>query len=530
MKRKHLIYIGILCYSLVGCTKDFVEINTPPKDPVTASNEELLNGIISSLPMTAGEYSVINSWIYPITQQGVVAGSHHYNFDNARDGLWETYYQALASYRLLETRIATDPVPASKNNLHAMIKTLMAYRTFKTTNYFGNIPYSKAGFAPAKDPAGYKVSYDKQEDIYTAILTDLKWAVDNFSTAAGQYSPGAYDTFFKGDITKWIKFANSLRLQVAITMHHKNPTLAGPQIVESLAKPLLEKGDDVGLWPAQIPGLQFQWRQWSFVQDCNLRLGSTMWNLLSDNNSTDGSGIFDLRARLFFETNGTDLWAPIPQNQNPIVEIGTPYDVKVRNNSGNWNNKGGNHYSAFNLNFANDIEYIPELILTAAQVYFLKAEAYNRGLGVTANQATAKAEYEKGVESSLTMWKKVAFNTSKWVQDKPTAENLSTQELNDVLQNTKVAYVVGDPANSLLKIYAQLWIDQYRQPFDSWTLLRRTGGKTPMATLNASNYTNTYGSLNRFRYPDNEQSYNNENWKAETGSSDLNSKKIWIQP
>lgn len=528
--KKIYLYAALICSALFGCTKNFEEINTPPTKPVTASTEELFNGVISSLPISAGEYSVMNSWVYAITQQGALGGGHPYNFDNARDGLWNTYYQSLANYRLIQSRIEASSNPASMNNLSAMLKTLMAYKTFKNTNYFGNIPYSKAGDGPLNGASGYKVSYDKQQDIYTSMLADLKWAVDNFSAGGGQYSPGAYDTFLKGDIAKWSKFANSLRLYVAVTMYDKNSALAGPQIAEALAKPLLVEGEDIGLWPSLIPNLEFQWRNWSFVESCNLRMGSTMWNLFSNNNNTDGTGIFDLRGKLFFETNGSNNWVPIPQNLSTVVEAGSPYNSSKRNSAANWSDKGGSNYSSFNFNIAADQKYIPELMLTAAQVHFLKAEAYNRGLGVPANQNTAKTEYEAGVKSSLAMWKKIAFNTPAWYVDKPAQETLIPTDLTQVLTNSKVAYDIANPAGSLLKIYSQLWIDQYRQPSDAWTLLRRTGGKTPMETVNASNYTGQYGNLYRFRYPDGEQSYNNVNWAAETGGSDLTSKKIWIQP
>ncbi|MGN7786108.1 SusD/RagB family nutrient-binding outer membrane lipoprotein [Niabella sp. 22666] len=525
---KKLIYLTLISTAFFSCTKNFEEINTPPKDPVTASTDELFNGIISSLPLAGGEYAVMNSWIYPMTQQGVVAGSNSYNFDHARGALWTTYYQALANYRLIQSRIEASATPANMNNLYAMLKTLIAYKTFKNTNYFGNMPYSKAGYAPINGSSGYNAPYDKQEDIYPAILTDLKWAVDNLSTAGGQYSPGNYDTFLKGDIAKWIKFANSLRLYVAITMYDKNSSLAGPQIAEALAKPLLTDGEDIGLWPTAIPGLEFQWRQWSFTQDCNLRMGSTMWNLLSDNNNTDGNGIFDIRAKIFFETNRANNWVAIPQNQATITETGAPYNIANRDID--WNNKGNTNYSAFNFYFVKDVKYIPELMLTAAQVHFLKAEAYNRGLGVTANQTAAKAAYDAGVTASLTLWKKIAFNTPSWAVNKPAQEALTAAELSQVLNNSKVAYNTADAAGSLLKIYAQTWIDQYRQPFDAWTLLRRTGGKTPMAATDAGSYTGKYGKLYKFRYPDEEQSFNNANWKAETGGSDVSDKKIWIQP
>jgi hypothetical protein len=514
--------------TLVSCTKNFEAVNTPPKDPTTASTPQVYNMIISSLPQTAGEQSVYNSWIYPITQQAIVT-SGAYPYDNARNPVWENYYLTMANYRLLESRIAESGTSGTMNNFYAMLKTIMAYKTFKVTNLYGDMPYSKAGYAPLKGPEGYKAVYDKQPDIYASLLTDFKWAVDNFKNDPSQYSVGTYETFLGNDIAKWIQFANSLRLYVAVTMYDKSTALAGAAITEALSKPLLSDDNNVGLWPAKIPGLEFQWREWSFSANNYLRMGSTMWRMMSSNNNPDGSGIFDPRVKLFFETNNAGQWAAYPQNPTTSTptEGGAPYNVLKRKAS--WADKGvATIYSPVNVYFAIDIKTIPELMLTAAQVHFLKAEAYNRGLGVAANAATAEAEYIAGITASLNMWKSIAFNSPEWVVNKPASPTATAGELATLLASPVVKYDAANQANALKQIYAQLWIDQFRQPWDAWLLLRRTGGKTPMSTDNTSYYMNNFGKYNRFVYPDNEASYNTENWKTVTGSNDLNTTKIWI--
>ncbi|MHA4812162.1 SusD/RagB family nutrient-binding outer membrane lipoprotein [Flavitalea flava] len=520
-----IIFMALLISG--GCTKNFESINTPPEGATDVSTPALFNGIISSLPVTPGEYSVLDSWIYPITQQGIVT-SGAYPYDNAKSALWTNYYKTMASYRLIQTRISAAADSSTMKNLSAMLKTIMAYKTFKVTNYYGDMPYFKAGYAPLDGAVGYKVPYDKQADIYTAILTDLKWALDNFSTDPAQYSVGSSETFFQNDISKWTSFANSLRLYVAVTMYDKNNTLAASHITEALGKPLLADGQDVGLWPSNIPGLQFQWRQWGFSSNCYLRLGTTMWNLMSANNSTDGSGIFDPRCTIFYEPNNAGDWVPYPQNPTTSTpnEGGTPYST---DRFTTWTKKGvACIYSPFNLYFEQDLTYIPELMLTAAQVHFLKAEIYNRGLGTTADAAHAQTEYNAGVTASVNMWKSIAFNCPTWTVNKPASATASPAELTALLTNPVVAYDLVNADNALKQIYAQLWIDQYRQPGEAWTLLRRTGGLTPMSPDNAQYYASNFGTYNRFVYPDDEASYNRDNWKVATGGNDLNTNKIWI--
>ena len=68
----------------------------------------------------------------------------------------------------------------------------------------------------------------------------------------------------------------------------------------------------------------------------------------------------------------------------------------------------------------------------------------------------------------------------------------------------------------------------FRQPWEAWALLRRTGRQTPMDPNNASYYTQTYGDFQRVEYPSSEQTYNYQNWYAETQGHDVTSTKIWI--
>ncbi|UTA67661.1 SusD/RagB family nutrient-binding outer membrane lipoprotein [Emticicia sp. 21SJ11W-3] len=529
MKYLSKIFIVTLLITAVSCKNDFEEINAPWDKPNSASTPEMFNAVISSLPLTAGEQSVMNAWLYPITQQAAIT-SGSYPYDNAKNDVWQNYYYTLGNVRVIEDRIAKSADPASMNNVSAMLKTIMAYKSFKLTNYYGAVPYKEAGYAALAADKGvgvYKTKYNTQQEIYTDILTNLKWAVDNLKTDASQYSLGNYETLFKGDISKWIRFANSLRLYIAATIYNKDQALATAHITDALTKPLLGDTENVGIWPADL-NLSLQWREWSFSANCYLRMGSTMWSLMSANDNKDGSGIFDPRARIFYEPNNAGEWAAYPQNPVSGVtatEGGTPYDKKRYTA---WSDKGAsNLYSPVNLYFEQDLTTIPELILTAAQVRFIKAEIYNRGMGVAANAATAKAEYEAGIKASVNMWKGIAFKSPVWTVAKPSSATATDAEISTLLSSPVVAYA-ADQATALKQIYAQLWIDQFRQPFDAWTLKRRTGDKTPVSASNTQYYTGNFGTYQRFVYPDDEITYNADNFKAAAGGTNLNSTKLWI--
>jgi hypothetical protein len=325
-------------------------------------------------------------------------------------------------------------------------------------------------------------------------------------------------------------------------MYDKDNTDAGPIIADALTKDLLTDpvADVAGLSQTNIPTISFDigggGRGWSFRQESRIRMGTTMWNLMTNNNNIDGSGIFDPRVKIYFEANGTGDgntdWVPFPQDPpSPITDGGDPYNIERDPNSLGWTaHKAGNLYSDFNYywgrdgNIAGSTGAIPEIFITPAEVHFLKAEVYARGIaGVAQDMATAQAEYEAGVSSSITYWTTAASNSSVWIVNRPAVA--TTAVINAVLANPKVAW---NPANALQLIYTQEWIDQIRQPWVSWTLMRRTGGATPADTDNPSVYAQNYGTYQRYQYPSDEPLLNRANWAAATGGSDLTSTKIWI--
>lgn len=519
---------------LASCTKNFEKINAVWNGSASATFTQIYTSIGANLDVTAqGMDNVGERWIYPITQQGAVYAASDYGYGGGAN--WNGFYQNLAGINQMFTSLTTNPDSATYTNAKAMLKVLRAYQALELSNLYGDMPYSKAGKAYSGSTADLNVPYDKQQAIYVSCLNDLTWAVNNFNTNANQFSFGSSDFLLLNNISQWIKFANSLRLRYALTMYDKDNT-AGTIIADALTKPLLTDpvADVVGLNSTNIPGISFDinagGRGAFFRQESRARMGSTMWNLFSSNNNTDGSGIFDPRCKIFFEVNGNNQWVPYPQNPTtPITDGGDPYKT---DRDADWTlDKAGNMFSDYNYYLGRDgltgtPGTVPEIFISPAEVHFLKAEVYARGVaGVAQNMATAKTEYEAGVRSSLTFWSTMAYTSPIWMVNKPASAVPDDATVNAVLTNPKVAF---NAANAVSLIYAQEWIDLFRQPWVAWTLMRRTGGATPADQVNPAGYTQNYGSLQRYQYPGDEQLYNNANWKAATGGSDLTSTKIWI--
>lgn len=513
---KKIFYTALSVMLIFGsCKKGFEEVNQPWDKATSADLNTLYNGVVKDLVLTWNEQSVGNSWIYPITQQAAIVGTTGYRMSAASDDIWKNYYRTLINFRKMEQLINESADKSKMTNIQAMVNILRAYKTFKTTDIFGDMPYFDAGKA-VDGSTYYKVKFDSQKVIYETLLEDLKASSAALSANADLVSLGSYETFLNGDIAKWKKFANSLRLRYAIRMYDVNKAVAQTHISEVMALPLLDQGEDIGIWPSKL-GLALEGREWAH-SGAKYRMGTTAWNLLSNNNNTDGSGIFDQRARLFFETNVAGQW--VAREQNPtaasVNDGGDPYN-RV-NRDANWNNKGAtNAYSNVNHYLGRDMNTIPELIITAAEVNFLKAEVYARGMnGSAANMANAKTEYESGIRKSVNFWTKIAMDAPLWIVNKPTALPTAA-ELSWITTNPKVLFpVTASEAIATKLIYAQLWLDNFRQPYEAWALLRRTQA-TPVETVNAAYYTANFATYKRLDYADDEKNFNGDNLRAVTG-------------
>jgi hypothetical protein len=529
--KKTALSLTVICSMAIvtSCDKDFGNINDPwDNKQYSVTVPGLYNSIVSGMGETGR--GLASSFIYQASQLAANYAASGYRLDNMVGGTWDNYYYALADYRKAVELIDASPDAAKMKNMRAMLQTLIALKTLRATVLYGDIPYSQAAMS-MYGPDYYRPVYDKQADVFVAALGELKQAIDSFSTGGDQISMGASETLLKNDIALWIKFANSVRLRYAMVMRDKNASVADGIIAEALGKPLLGPDEYIGLDPKLISGLIID-RAGSYRGNAYVRMGSTMWNAMSSSSDEDGADIYDLRAPIFFEPNSAGKWKPYPQNPPANVEAETRNDTEGGRNDpyaavrlNTWAPAGTYYYSPLNIYYVAD-QTIPDLIITGAEVSFLRAEIANRGIGgAAANPATAKQHYEAGITGSINFWYKIANGSAVWTVNKPTATP-DPEDLAEMLAHPAVAYS-ATPAAALTQIYKQNWIALFHQPLDAWTLQRRTGSATPSVPLAP---TSEALNLNRLTYPSGEVTSNFDNWRAVTGGTDNKSVKPWYMP
>jgi hypothetical protein len=252
-------------------------------------------------------------------------------------------------------------------------------------------------------------------------------------------------------------------------------------------------------------------------------MGTVIWHQLSSNDNTDGSGIFDPRAYYFFETNSDSNWVAYPNDPSTgTPDGGTPYDYQ-RDHFFTIKGTPASPclYSPANYYLVRDQDYQPDILMTGAEVLFLRAEAYMLGIGVAKDvPGEATSAFLGGIQFSLDFWQHV-MNSSQ-LPCGPFSNNITVPSyLTFFYLQNNIGFFTGDEQEQLREIYAQCWIDMFRQPQEAFALSRRTG-----MTPHEGNPSQVY----RFPIPQSEVSYNQANWNNSYGSSgdNLNQKVWWM--
>src|SRR6185436_10147229 len=519
------IFVGILFSS---CKKDFEKINKNPNGFTTASDGALFNDIISSLQSGWNEQLYVNiSVLYKENQQFALPQVKWNNSTLGTEEIWSNYYTMLPNFRELEKRFALlDITSPEVKNMMAMEKILLAYKTFKVTDLFGDIPFSEAGYG-FEDVNLLHPKFDTQESIYKSLLEELKWAADtaNIHPGANTKEPfltfGKFDNLFFGDLTKWQKFANSLRLRYAMRIVNREPALA-----EGIIKDIFENGkpvfgmdqsghlvynlnESVMLSPIRL-GYRNESKGWSFNQSKDVRMGSVIWHLFSKNDNSDGSGIFDPRVYYFFETNAYNKWVFFPNTPSIATpDGGAPYDYQRDVYYDITGSPGDTcKYSPVNYYLARDMDYQPDILLTGAEMLFIEAEAYDA--------------FRDGFQFSINFWMDVMNNSHLPTSGAAFSTNINVPTNLNAFSVESAIYsdfFAGDDQTKLQFIYSQCFIDMFRQPQEAFALARRTG-MTP--------HEGAPGMVYRFPIPQSEISYNQASWNNSYGASGDNmNQKVW---
>lgn len=210
--------------ALFSCTHNFEEINTNPNEPDRIDQPKLLlAGVIKNL-------SKVNTW----KSSGAVLGDYYVDqftsmFNDAfnNTSTHEFYYDGRNVQDMIN--LAEELEQPHVLGMGLVIKSFMYQQM---TDAYGDFPYSEA--LSGKTQGVFTPRYDTQEDIYAALLNQLDRANELLSRKSIE-DIGAYDNLYGGDLLKWRKFANSLKLR--LLMRASGKMEVGTKITEMLNQP-----------------------------------------------------------------------------------------------------------------------------------------------------------------------------------------------------------------------------------------------------------------------------------------------------
>ena len=460
----NLRYIALFCSTIClwSCTKKFDEINTDRNTVATIGSAEL-----PFLFAKAEASAVPNIWNYQIAQ-------------NLFADQYAQYFACTATYfpsDRLNIRmdwvgaafnpIYTDMVPqlqsitkaADPSSAEAALADIVWVLGFhRVTDYWGPIPYFAAG------QPGNSVPYDAQDKIYDDFFKKLTAAVDILKTKTGETPYGSFDLIYGGNVTKWIKFANTLRLRLALRISKVDPARAKTEAEAAVASGVLtdSPGDDA-LIQKSLKGDDNNGL--AIMSDWNeFRMSASMESVLK--------GYQDPRLGVYFLPDGATKANPNGTGNYDGLRNGlTSTQLTESVNLPGANAKVGKRWSS--PDFGGNANYLetPQNIMSSAEAYFLRAEGALLGWNMN---GTAKSLYEDGITNSMKQWgitdaaAITAYINSNNVPVAP-ADYLNSPAVSDA--PIKFA---ADEATQKEQVAIQKWLAIFPDGTEAWADYRRS--------------------------------------------------------
>lgn len=474
--KKHIITsLTILSLTFTSCMSE--SINDDPNSSYTTVPETLVSYAQKNLSDYMNTPNV-NTNNFRLTmqywQESTYVDESNYDFinRNVSNNIWVNNYVDVLINLNKAKKIINDYVPNAseistwnnkKANQLAIIDMMMVYVYQNMVDTFGNVPYTESlNVETTPLPA-----YDDASQIYIDLINRLKNDINNLNSAAS-FGPGDY--FYKGDISKWKKFGNSLLLKLGIAIADSNPTLAQNTVNTAINGGVMTSSAD----------------------DCKLvYLGaSPNYNPLYENLAASGRDDFFA---------GKPLVDYMLGNQDP--RISSYFGDIDGNYIGGEIGKPGEYEEFSPIGEFAYTPTTPGVILNYTEVAFYLAEVAARW-----HPADAENAYKNAIYASFEDWGYTILDADTYLAVKP-----------------------YDSSNWKKSIGEEAWVAMFNQGHTSWNFYRRLD--YPILSAPSTAVTAALGKVPvRMTYPVREQSVNAANYSSAStaiGGDKLTTKLFW---
>jgi hypothetical protein len=473
LKYASLIFFSIVLLSITSCKKELVNINKNPNAAQIAQPDYLLTAATKS---AVDEYWSITRSTNPsslfVQQWAMIqyTDPDRYIFtNNDFQELWTVEYSSIVNLDEI-INLADDQ---KNSNYKGVALVLRSWAFSLLTDAFGDIPYSQS----IQIDKYLTPAYDPQKEVYEGILNDLKNAQADLDPA-GKAIAG--DVIYNNNISLWKKFANSLRLRIALRIADREPEIS-KQVLADIQN---EAG--------------------SFISS-NSEIAQLVY--LNSPNQNPISNYFDTRDDYRISKTIVDKLIELHDPRLPIYAnktaattpqqyVGLPNGLLV----GDASNYGFSKTSKPGDYFSNP--HAPAVIMSYAEVLFDRAEAAARGF---TNEDAADL-YKQAILASLGQY------------------NISDADANTYVNSTDVQY---DATNFKKSIGNQKWIALFGQGLEAYAEWRRLD--YPQLQPAVAGVLNGQIPL-RFIYPGTEQSLNGKSYQQAVTDQgpDILTTRLWF--
>ncbi len=360
----------------------------------------------------------------------------------------------------------------------------------RVTDTYGPIPYSQVGEAHTLNSP-----YDSQEEVYSQMFKELDRAIEVLSSHTSESFSANADAIYGGDITKWVQFANSLKLRLAMRIVYADPVQAQQRAEEAVSDPIgviRSNSDNARRSISKTNPWDFFMNQWGDAR-------------ASADIVTYMNGYEDPRREFYFTKSTFDEKTTGITNDYYGVRNGIEQQRYLNSK------ETMNCYSKM-LVHASD----PIYIMNAAEVAFLRAEGALRGWNMGDDAQTL---YEQGITLSFEQWG--AGGASEYLKDdqhtqQAYADPLGNYSYEGTPATCTIAWEPGEEhfERNLERIITQKWIANYPLGVESWSEYRRTGYPRlmPVPHNMSGGVVDDREGARRMPYPDTEYTENAENY------------------
>ncbi len=494
---KVLMLAGLIV--TVSACEDFEEMNTNPNQPPVVPTSALLTSAQKQLmdhiwdEWHNGRFGMLYAQYWSANEY--TDESRYQLRQGVNDNYWVYYYAGRDALldgetngggiqdlqeiiRLNQERPQDFAAYGDTENQIAVAMIMKAWMFQIITDIWGDVPYAEA----LQGSGDVSPAYTPQAEIYTSLLTELTEASNMITVEEAGFATG--DLIYSGDMAKWKKFANSLKLRVAIRMADRDPAMAATAIQEAVTAGVFESNDDNALlrYVETVPNNN------PLNEDRKTRADFAASEPLIDLLKAYNDPRIDYYAAPNANGEYVGLTYGLTQAQAgaiPNSAVSQPSEEVLQPNA-------------------------PGVYMDYAEVLFTLSEAVARGFITT---GTADGYYNQAIAASMEYWAGLGGATIDPA----------------VVQNYYTTVAPYNPANWKQSIGEQKWLALYMQGIQGWTEWRRLDFTGVLEMPAAGPLVGT-GIPVRVTYPVSEQRLNQESYNEAVqrqGPDELGTRMWW---